>query len=117
MLTESRKRQLNAGDESGHLVPQAKRQNRAHPLSPEPGRDAWDSESSNSESSLSSPEHASGSCSSSRCAAGPCSPLSSSESSDQGGPTQPGSYLHINRILREAHFQSLQSRGHVRETL
>ncbi|XP_061740960.1 protein FAM104A [Nerophis ophidion] len=115
MLTESRKR--SAGDESGHLVPQAKRQNRAHPLSPEPGRDAWDSESSNSESSLSSPDYASGSCSSSRCAAVPCSPLSSSDSFDLGGPKQTASYLHINRILREAHFQSLQSRGHVQETL
>lgn len=41
----NRKRQHSGGDEeSGHLVPQAKRQNRAHPLSPEPGRDAWDSE-------------------------------------------------------------------------
>ncbi|XP_057717154.1 protein FAM104A [Corythoichthys intestinalis] len=107
MLTESRKRQHSSSDESGHLVPQAKRQNRAHPLSPEPGRDAWDSESSNSSSSLSSPEHASGS----RCVAGPCSPLGSVVPGDP-----PASYLHINRILREAHFQSLHNRCQVQET-
>ncbi|CAN9505670.1 unnamed protein product [Ophioblennius macclurei] len=118
MLTESRKRQHSGGDEeSGHLVPQAKRPNRAHPLSPEPGRDAWDSESSNSESSsiLSSPEHAAGSCGS-QCAAGPCSPLSSGYSSEPAGSTDPITYLHINRILKEAHFQSLQSRAHLRDT-
>ncbi|XP_035470573.1 uncharacterized protein LOC118288506 isoform X1 [Scophthalmus maximus] len=119
MLTENRKRQRSGGDEeSGHLVPRAKRPNGAHPLSPEPGRDAWDSESSNSESSssiISSPEYAAGSCSS-RCAVGPCSPLSSGESSDPAGPTSLVSYLQINRILREAHFQSLQSRGHQRDT-
>lgn len=39
-----RKRLRGGDEESGHLVPQAKRQSRAHPLSPEPGRDACDSE-------------------------------------------------------------------------
>ncbi|XP_053300417.1 protein FAM104A [Pleuronectes platessa] len=116
MLTENRKRQRSAGDEEGgHLVPQAKRQSRAQPLSPEPGRDAWDSESSNSESSNGSPEHAAGSCSS-RCAVGPCSALSSGDSSELAGPTDLLSYLHINRLLREAHFQSLESRVHLRDT-
>lgn len=118
MLTDSRKRQRSGGDEeSGHLVPQAKRPSRAHPLSPEPGRDAWDSESSNSESgsSLSSPEHAAGSCSS-RCAAGPGSPLSSGYSSEPTGSTDPITYLYINRILKEAHFESLQSRAQLRDT-
>ncbi|XP_069005137.1 protein VCF1 isoform X2 [Embiotoca jacksoni] len=120
MLTESRKRQRSGGggdEETGHLVPQAKRQSRGHPLSPEPGRDAWDSESSNSESnsSISSPEHAAGSCSS-QCAVGPCSPLSSGNSSELAGPTKLVSYLQINRILKEAHFQSLHSRGQVRDT-
>lgn len=116
MLTENRKRQH--GDvETGHLVPQAKRQSRGYPLSPEPGRDAWDSESSNSEtsSSISSPEHVAGSCSS-QCVAGPCSPLSLSETSDLGGPSNLVSYQHINRILKEAHFQSLQCRGQLRDT-
>ncbi|XP_026181700.1 protein FAM104A [Mastacembelus armatus] len=118
MLTENRKRQHSGGDEeSSHLLPQAKRQSRAHPLSPEPGRDAWDSESSNSESSsnISSPEHAAGSCSS-QCVVGSCSPLSSGESSELAAPTNLGSYLQINRILREAHFQSLQNRGQLRNT-
>ncbi|XP_019734854.1 protein FAM104A [Hippocampus comes] len=110
MLTESRKRQHSGGDESGHLVPQAKRPNQSHPLSPEPGRDAWDSEWSNSSSS-SSLEHTSGCSSGSRCAVGPCSPLSCGDSCDP-----PACYLHINRILREAHFQSLQSRCQTRET-
>uniref|UniRef100_A0A3Q0QTD3 Uncharacterized protein n=1 Tax=Amphilophus citrinellus TaxID=61819 RepID=A0A3Q0QTD3_AMPCI len=111
----SRKRQHSGGDEeNGHLVPQPKRQNRAHPLSPEPGRDAWDSESSNSESSssISSPEHAAASCIS-QCAQGPCSPLSAGNSLE---PTNPVSYLQINRILKEAHFQSIQNRGQPRDT-
>ncbi|XP_047428360.1 uncharacterized protein LOC124998177 [Mugil cephalus] len=121
MLTESRKRQRSGCDEeSSHLVPQAKRQSGAHRLSPEPGRDAWDSESSNSEnsnssSSISSPEHAAGSCSS-HCAVGPYSPLCFSNSSELAGPTNLVSYLQINRILKEAHFQSLQSRGQLRDT-
>ncbi|TDH02975.1 hypothetical protein EPR50_G00158070 [Perca flavescens] len=118
MLTENRKRQRSGGDEeSGHLVPQAKRQSRAHPLSPEPGRDAWDSESSNSESSssISSPEHTAGSCSS-QCVVGPCSPLRSGDSPDLARPTNLVSYLQINRILKHAHFQSLQSRCQLRDT-
>lgn len=42
---QNRKRQRSGGDEeNGHLVPQAKRQSGGHPLSPEPGRDAFDSE-------------------------------------------------------------------------
>ncbi len=73
-------------------------------------------QSSNSESSsISSPEHAAGSCSS-RCVAGPCSPLSSGDSSEVTGPTNLVSYLQINRILKQAHFQSLQCRGHLRDT-
>uniref|UniRef100_A0A3Q3MVP6 Uncharacterized protein n=1 Tax=Mastacembelus armatus TaxID=205130 RepID=A0A3Q3MVP6_9TELE len=73
--------------------------------------------SSNSESSsnISSPEHAAGSCSS-QCVVGSCSPLSSGESSELAAPTNLGSYLQINRILREAHFQSLQNRGQLRNT-
>lgn len=118
MLTENRKRQRSGGDEEdGHLVPQAKRQSRAHPLSPEPGRDAWDSESSNSESSISSPEQAAGSCSS-QCVVGSRSPLSPGESSELAGPTSHDkvSYLQINRILKQAHFQSLQNRCQLRDT-
>uniref|UniRef100_A0A3B5Q4C8 Uncharacterized protein n=2 Tax=Xiphophorus TaxID=8082 RepID=A0A3B5Q4C8_XIPMA len=70
-------------------------------------------QTSNSESSsnISSPEHAAGS----RCALGPCSPSSSGLSSELGGPANQLSYLQINRILREAHFYSLQSRGQLRD--
>uniref|UniRef100_A0A3P8YAI5 Uncharacterized protein n=1 Tax=Esox lucius TaxID=8010 RepID=A0A3P8YAI5_ESOLU len=133
-----RKRQRSAGDEeNGQLVPQAKRSSRgSNPLSPELGRDAWDSEvssstsnkSSNSETSaISSPDNASGSSSSSQCASdslggaqprvpGPCSPLSSCLASELAGPTDLASYHQINRILREAHFESLQCRGNPRDT-
>ncbi|XP_034151070.1 uncharacterized protein LOC117595237 isoform X2 [Esox lucius] len=124
------KRQRSAGDEeNGQLVPQAKRSSRgSNPLSPELGRDAWDSESSNSETSaISSPDNASGSSSSSQCASdslggaqprvpGPCSPLSSCLASELAGPTDLASYHQINRILREAHFESLQCRGNPRDT-
>jgi hypothetical protein len=82
---------------------------------------------SNSESrGISSPDHAVGSSSSSQCALdslsgaqpyapGPCSPLSSALSSELADPTNLVSYHQINRILREAHFESLQCRGHPRD--
>ncbi|XP_056263039.1 uncharacterized protein LOC130188650 [Pseudoliparis swirei] len=115
MLTENRKRQRSGADEeNGHLlVPRAKRQSRAHPLSPEPGRDAWESESSYSETS-SSPDHAVGSCSG-QCVVGPCIPFNFGDSSELAGTTNLVSYLQINRILRHAHFQSLQSRCQLRD--
>lgn len=128
MLTENRKRQRSGGDEqNGQLVPQAKRLSRAHPLSPETGRDACDTESSNSESSgISSPEHLVGSCSSQYAVdtlagqrvPGSCSPLTSlvDSSSELAGRTTLLSYHQINRILREAHFQSLHSRGQHTDT-
>ncbi|XP_072299367.1 protein VCF1 [Eucyclogobius newberryi] len=118
MLTENRKRSRGGGDvENEHLFPQAKRQSTGHPVSPEPGRDACDSESSNSEtsSSISSPELLVAG-SSSQCAVGPCSSLTSTETADMGRPSDLVSYQHINRILREAHFQSLQCRGLHRDT-
>ncbi len=74
-------------------------------------------QSSSSESSwISSPDHAAGSSSSSHCGVdvigphggpGPCSPHSASNQSD---PLDLLSYQHINSVLREAHFHSLQSR-------
>ncbi|XP_068606191.1 protein VCF1 isoform X1 [Brachionichthys hirsutus] len=117
MLTENRKRQRSGGDEdSGQMVPQAKRQGRGHPLSPEPGRDAWDSESSNSESSFSSPEYAAGNCAS-QCVVGPCSPVSSGDSLESNNIAKLVlSYVQINHILKQAHFQSLQNRGRLRDT-
>ncbi|KAG7263424.1 hypothetical protein CRUP_037787 [Coryphaenoides rupestris] len=127
------KRQRSGEDQpNGQLVPQAKRPSRAHPLSPETGRDACDPESSNSESSgISSPEHLVGSCSSQFSAADPlagqrvvpgcCSPLVDSSSSSSGSASSSSSelllsYHQINRILREAHFQSLHSRGQHTDT-
>uniref|UniRef100_A0A668RIS5 Uncharacterized protein n=1 Tax=Oreochromis aureus TaxID=47969 RepID=A0A668RIS5_OREAU len=73
---------------------------------------AFQSSNSESSSSISSPERAAGSCVS-QCAQGPYSPLSVGNSLE---PMNPVSYLHINRILKEAHFQSLQNRGHLRDT-
>uniref|UniRef100_A0A3Q4B8P1 Uncharacterized protein n=1 Tax=Mola mola TaxID=94237 RepID=A0A3Q4B8P1_MOLML len=65
--------------------------------------------SSSSSSAWKGPEHAAGSCTS-QCAVGSCSPASAGDSSELAGPTMV-SYLQINRILKQAHFQSLQSRG------
>ncbi|XP_066498566.1 protein VCF1 isoform X2 [Hoplias malabaricus] len=105
-------------------MPQAKRSSTTH-RSSEISQEAWEAESSSSDSSgVSSPEHAAGSSSSpssqygvdnlaTLSGLGPCSPLCSS--SDQTGPSSLGSYHHINQVLREAHFQSLQNRGQTRD--
>ncbi|XP_077086786.1 uncharacterized protein LOC143738639 [Siphateles boraxobius] len=101
MLTENRKRQRAEGDDEDAQMPQAKRLSSAL-QSPETGRESWESESSSSESWISSPDQsATGSNS------GPISPISASK---QSGHLDPLSYQHINRVLREAHFHSLQSR-------
>lgn len=130
MLTESRKRRRSCDSEDGQVLPQAKRPGGGNALLPDLGRDAWDSESSSSDSSgISSPERlagASGSSSSSSLSGmnafgveggrgnyatqGPCSPAGSSNPGDE--PLHAMSYHHINRILREAHFASLKTRGH-----
>lgn len=114
MLTENRKRQRGEGDDEDAQMPQAKRLSSALQSS-ETGRESWESESSSSESSwISSPDHAAGS---SHCngdvighpgGPGPYSPHSASKPS---GPMDLLSYQHINRVLREAHFHSLQSRS------
>lgn len=114
MLTENRKRQ-RADDEVAQMPP-AKRLSSTLQSS-ETGKESWESESSSSESSwISSPDHAAGSSSSSHCGVdvigphggpGPCSPHSASNQSD---PLDLLSYQHINSVLREAHFHSLQSR-------
>lgn len=117
MLTENRKRQWAEGDDEDAQMPQAKRLSSALKSS-EAARESWESESSCSECSwMSSPEHAAGSSSSSsgvdvvgpHSGLGPCSPLSASMQPD---PVNLLSYQHINRVLREAHFHSLQSRAH-----
>ncbi|XP_028675754.1 protein FAM104A [Erpetoichthys calabaricus] len=122
MLSENRKRPRSCDHEDHQLLPQPKRSSNSNHLLPEVGRDAWDSESSSSESSaISSPE---------------CPGASSqfAEAGGGGGLLNPGTsnpatslsvhfteesvlqdqdcYQRINRILREAHFHSLQSRAH-----
>lgn len=71
-------------------------------------------QSSLSESSISPPEHAAASCTS-RCVADPDTPISSSDSSDLTAPRDMASYLQINRILKQAHFHSLQNRFRLRD--
>ncbi|KAA0705213.1 hypothetical protein E1301_Tti017798 [Triplophysa tibetana] len=111
-----RKRQRAEGYDEDVLMPQAKRLSSALKTS-EAARESWESESSSSECSwMSSPEHAAGSSSSSgadvlgpHSGLGPCSPPSASMQPD---PVRLLSYQHINSVLREAHFNSLQSRAH-----
>ncbi|XP_065119751.1 uncharacterized protein [Paramisgurnus dabryanus] len=122
MLTENRKRQRAEGDDEDIQMPQAKRLLSSALKTSETARESWESESSSSESSwISSPEHSAGT--SSGCGVdvigphsgyGPCSPFSASK---QLCPVGLLSYQHINRVLREAHFHSLESRAqskHVR---
>lgn len=124
MLTENRKRRRGCDAEGEQLNPQAKRSGggqEGHGLVSDVGRDVWDSESSSSDSSngISSPERAAGT------SAGLCehgqknhnsqsslSPLLEDPSGYSSGlHGDDASYDHINRLLREAHFSSLQSRG------
>ncbi|KAL2078285.1 hypothetical protein ACEWY4_025970 [Coilia grayii] len=124
MLTESRKRRRSCDSEDGQVLHQAKRPSGGNALLPELGRDAWDSESSSSDSSgISSPERLAGVNGMSSSASGlvadargnyitqsPCSPAGSSSAGDE--PLQAMGYHQINRILREAHFASLKTRVH-----
>ncbi|XP_051988999.1 protein FAM104A-like [Xyrauchen texanus] len=118
MLTENRKRQRAEGDDEDVQMPPAKRLSSTLQIT-DTARESWESESSSSESGISSPEHAAGSSSSSssNCGLdiighhsghGTCSPISASK---QSGPVDLLSYQDINRVLREAHFHSLQSRA------
>ncbi|XP_071782810.1 protein VCF1 [Centroberyx gerrardi] len=126
MLTDNRKRRRSCDSEEGQqLNPQAKRSGGGpNLLVSDPGRDVWDSESSSSDSSggISSPERAA-LASTSLCTHGRNNCISqnslspqpddSASSSLQGfhGDGSSVSYDHINRVLREAHFSSLQTRG------
>lgn len=129
MLTESRKRRRGRDneEEEQRLNPQAKRPGGGHDLLvSDLGRDAWDSEQSSSSDSsggISSPERGA------LASASPCThsqncvsqnslspqPEDSASASLQGFHGNSGgssvSYYHINRVLREAHFSSLQTRG------
>ncbi|TRY93313.1 hypothetical protein DNTS_029248 [Danionella cerebrum] len=104
MLTENRKRQHKDHDAE---MPQAKRPS----STTESNRESWESESSSSESSWVGGGASSLEASGSLCAPGlgPSSPISTSEQTGPSADLLP--YQHINRMLREAHFHSLQSRA------
>lgn len=118
MLTESRKRRRSCDAEQLQVLPQAKRSG-GYSFLPEVGRDVWDSESSSSDSSgISSPDRMAGASSSIQktdqrglpVSQAPCSPTIAAEE-PAISLSHNVSYDHINRILREAHFSSLQTRG------
>ncbi|KAJ8377671.1 hypothetical protein AAFF_G00255160 [Aldrovandia affinis] len=118
MLTE-RKRRRSSGSEEGQLAPSAKRSGAGQTPFAELGRDVWDSESSSSDSSgVSSPERAVGGAGVQ--GADSAGPSHSSPSSPAPFPAEwapigqisPAPYHSINRILREAHFNSLLVRNH-----
>ncbi|XP_067285266.1 protein VCF1 [Pseudorasbora parva] len=121
MLTESRKRRHSCDAEQLQVLPQAKRSG-GYSFLPEVGRDVWDSESSSSDSSgISSPESMAGASSSIQrtdqrglhVSQAPCSPIAPAIAAEEPAISLSHivSYDHINRILREAHFNSLQTRG------
>ncbi|XP_072523885.1 protein VCF1 [Salminus brasiliensis] len=122
MLTESRKRRHTCDADDVQILPQAKRL-ASQPFFPELGRDVWDSESSSSDSSgISTPERLAGPSSinqttdqKEKCILkDSCSSSSSSHhlfEEPAFSLNESDSYCHINRILREAHFSSLQTRG------
>ncbi|XP_051530138.1 protein FAM104A-like [Myxocyprinus asiaticus] len=122
MLTESRKRRRSCDAEELQVLPQAKRSG-GYSFLPEVSRDVWDSESSSSDSSgISSPEQMAGASSIIQgtdqrrlhVSQAPCSPLAPIHSAEDPAISLSQnnvSYDNINRILREAHFNSLQSRG------
>ncbi|KAF7657513.1 hypothetical protein LDENG_00026300 [Lucifuga dentata] len=126
MLTDNRKRRRSCdSEEDQRLNPQAKRSGGCpSPLVSDLGRDVWDYESSSNDSSngISSPERAI------VAHASPCvhsqnncislnslspKPADSASSSQHGfhGNSSSVSYDYINRVLREAHFSSLQTRA------
>ncbi|XP_018969286.1 protein FAM104A-like isoform X1 [Cyprinus carpio] len=122
MLTESRKRRRSCDADELQVLPQAKRSG-GYSFLPEVGRDVWDSEQSSSSDSsgISSPERMAGATSNIQkteqrglhVSQAPCSPIAHTISAEEPAVSLSHnlSYDHINRILREAHFSSLQTRG------
>lgn len=135
MLTENRKRRRGSDSEEGQqLNPHAKRSGGGHDLIvSDLGRDAWDSEQSSSSDSsggISSPERGT-LASTSLCTRGQNNCISQSSLSPQpedsasaslqgfhgnGSSSSIGgdggvSYHNINRVLKDAHFSSLQIRA------
>uniref|UniRef100_A0A4W5KNR1 Protein FAM104A-like n=1 Tax=Hucho hucho TaxID=62062 RepID=A0A4W5KNR1_9TELE len=119
-LTVYRKRRRGGDNEGDQLNPQAKRSGggqEGHVMVSKLGQDVWDSESSSSDSSsgISSPERATGGGSTytktrtSQVLLRPSPEDPSISSLSLNGNDTP--YDHINSVLREAHFSSLQTRG------
>nr|XP_033817364.1 protein FAM104A [Geotrypetes seraphini] len=106
MLADSRKRK-SCNDEDSH-VPQSKRCSRNHVV-----LDTWDTESSGSDSSsINSPDRASGPETSLNQMLAMSSPeLPQAISFLEQSALSQGPYVHINQILKEAHFSSLQHRS------
>ncbi|XP_060795999.1 protein FAM104A [Neoarius graeffei] len=122
MLSESRKRRHSSDAEEEQLLPQAKRFP-GHSFFSELAHDVWDSESSSSDSScVSSPEKLTGAGTiyqsveqNGKCVLeDSCSPSTSGQFGEEAAfplCKADDNYRHINRILREAHFNSLKTHG------
>uniref|UniRef100_A0A8C7RMX3 Protein FAM104A-like n=1 Tax=Oncorhynchus mykiss TaxID=8022 RepID=A0A8C7RMX3_ONCMY len=121
-VTVYRKRRRGGDNEGDQLAKRSGGGQEGHALVSKLGQDVWDSESSGSDSSsgISSPERAGGGASTSTCTQSQknCTSQSLLSPSQEdpsisslslyGGSTP---YDHINSVLREAHFSSLQTRG------
>uniref|UniRef100_H3BGL8 VCP nuclear cofactor family member 2 n=1 Tax=Latimeria chalumnae TaxID=7897 RepID=H3BGL8_LATCH len=118
ILQNLRKRRRSCEDEDIHLLPQPKRISSNTFL-----HDFWDTESIKSGSGASSSSDSSGVSSPDRPSGllpadigvnqrNPgCSPSTSYQYPYEQSALSHGSYVHINQILKEAHFHSLQHRG------